>query len=398
VLGSHRIPGFLVAAAGLWMAASAQAAPVPYTMQMGESTGHEFVLDGNNLAAFSLSVTPKTCTSGPWQNDSDAAWTVTLNRTVPVVGGHFRFQGQAPSANYSTGSADYTVTGTVDPARGPGASARRTARGTISFTNGSDPFVGGCSGSYTFLAIPTPQTSENVGGPGSTDFTSQFLSFDYRKGVVRNLVVQANFQCATPDPSVDDAEVDASAYGYGRIHVHQGRFSLRTYVLDGYQDIVRLDLTGHVRGSRASGRIKISEPSGLEFVAGVPCSGDYTWTAARPAPPSPSATFSWAAVRVPNGASYRYYFYVTNLTCQNGATAVDVVVRARRRRIRCSAGQGWASGPLSPGRSYSTRAQAVKMRHGRIIGRGIPVRATEQMPAADATWQPIGSLPGHPPS
>jgi hypothetical protein len=238
-----------------------------------------------------------------------------------------------------------------------------------------------------------------VGGPGSSDFTSQFLSFDYRRGAVRNLVLQANFECGTgPDPSVDSAQVDSAAYGFRQIRAHHGRFSLHAYVLDEYQDIVALTLTGRIRGRSASGQITISEPPGLTGIANSACSSSYAWTAGVPAPPAPSANFNWAAVRVPGGASYRYYFYITNLTCLNGATAVNIVINRRRTRIRCSAGQGWASGPLSPGMTYSTSVQAVRVRHHRVVARGVQVTGTEQMPPASATWQPVTGLRGHPPS
>jgi hypothetical protein len=216
---------------------------------------------------------------------------------------------------------------------------------------------------------------------------------------VKKLVVQANFECGTgPDPSVDSAQIDAAAYGFRSIHVHHGRFSLVTYVLDEYQDIVALKLTGRIHGRKASGRIKVSEPPTLVGVANMPCSGNYTWTASRPTPPGPSATFTWAAVRVPSGASYHYYFYIQNLSCQDGATAVLVTIKGRRTKIKCSAGQGWASRPLSPGRGYKTTVQAVKTRHHRVVAHGARIVGMEEMPAADAPWTPVGPLPGNPPS
>ncbi len=399
----RRLVFWLVGATVLCCAASAQAA-VKYTLQIGRSTDDQLAVNGSTLTTFKADVSPQACTSSGWQDDSDAAWTIQPASSVRISNNRFRFQGQAPTRDYPAGdgSAQYTVSGRISATTGPGAAQRRVISGIVSFTDGSAPSVTGCSGKYKFLAIPTPGASGTVGGPGSTDFKGQFASFDLRHGTVKNLVLQANFTCGGgPDPSVDSATFTAKSYGYASLHVaHSGSFSLHTYVLDEYSQIVRLDLTGRVHGSKSEGHYKISEPkgSGLTGIAGQACSGTSAWSAARPVPPGPEATFQWAAVRAPSGAGYRYYFYIQDLSCLNGATAVELTVNHRHHRVSCSAGQGWASGPLAPGKSYATKAQAIELEHGKVVHRGISVPGQEEMPAADSAWTPVSGLQGNPPS
>jgi hypothetical protein len=57
----------------------------------------------------------------------------------------------------------------------------------------------------------------------------------------------------------------------------------------------------------------------------------------------------------------------------------------------------WASGLLAPGRAYSTTAEAVKLKHGRIVGHGTAVSEPVTMPSATDYWRPISGLPGGPP-
>ncbi len=101
---------------------------------------------------------------------------------------------------------------------------------------------------------------------------------------------------------------------------------------------------------------------------------------------------------MPTGAGYRYYFYIQGMSCDDGANAVVLTVNGRRTRISCGAGHGWASGPLAPGRTYSTTAEAVKLKHGRIVRHGAAVVEPVTMPSAGDYWRPISGLPDGPPS
>ena len=383
--------GILIA--GLVAAAPASAAPVRYALQIGSTTNNrQLTLDGDQITGFRAWVLPQTCGQGDPRNSSDSRWVVTLpgDNAVPIADGRFQFSGQAPGEFYDGSSADFTVTGEVSP-------DHRVVTGAITISNGQDPFLKGCSGSYSYLAIPYHAASGR-GPAAKRDFTSQFLNFNYRGGIVTRLRLAANFECGG---GVDSAEFDSEIYGYRAIRASaSGSWAIHLYVFDGYDNIVHLDVTGHIKGRKATGRIKVTEPPGLTGISGEPCSGDYRWTAMRPrppAPPGPTAFFRWNAVRVPAGAEYRYYFYITGLTCRNRANAVRLTVAGRRLLVRCAKHQGWASGPVAPGRRYPATAQAVRTRRGRVVRRGTKVSETLQMPGPNDHWAPIHHLPGDPP-
>lgn len=376
---------------GLLTTAPAQARTISYAMQVGSNSQTTLTLDGNVIMAFRVTVYPQACTSGSPTFVNDPGWTISTSGTISS--GSFQLQGRADSAGFGTGSAQYQVTGTVasDPrvVKGP------VVTGTITVSDGQDQLLSGCSGSYPFFAIPRPGRPST----GNRQFTSQFVFFNYGSGAVTNLVVQANFDCG---PYTDNADVDAAAYGYPAILTSRGgAFALHTYVLDISNDILRLDFTGQIHGRHAQGHIEVSQPPGLTTPFHTACSADYGWRAYRsapPGPPAPVAFFRWLAVRVPSGSGYRYYFYIVRLGCRDGASAVSLIVNGRGALIRCSAGQGWASGPLAPGRTYYSVQQPVQLRHGRVVRRGYPLPESLVMPSGDSVWKPISGLRGRPPS
>jgi hypothetical protein len=53
--------------------------------------------------------------------------------------------------------------------------------------------------------------------------------------------------------------------------------------------------------------------------------------------------------------------------------------------------------PITPGRTYPTTAEAVKLKHGRIVGHGTAVSEPVVVPSATDHWQPISKLPAGPP-
>lgn len=384
-------------------AVSARAATVNFTGQFSPSSlpeGTAFSLNGDQVTSFSAMLRPTACASPTdWQNDSDAVFRLALapGANVQIRAGRFSYTGPATSAFYGTGSPDrpyggqFTISGSVNP-------THTSATATVTLSNAQDPFVSGCSGSYKFIAIPTVTSTTTT--PDKAAYQSQFFSFDYTAGVIRNIQLQANFQCGQ---SVDSATVNATAYGYPTLQTTKtGGFSLHLYVLDEYQDLVSLTITGRVSGKSASGRIEVTEPpGGFTGVAGDSCSGNYGWAAAKPlppAPPGPTAYFQWEAIRIPVGTAYRYYFAINNLSCADHATQLRVTIKRRVTKIPCSKSAAFASGPLAPDQTYTVKSQAVRTRHGRTIKRGPAVTVPLQMPGPGDLWTPISGLPGTPPS
>lgn len=374
----------------------ARAAPTGYTMQIGSrSAKNAVVLDGDQITGFQATVAPTSCAAGDPRNSADSTWEVNLTAPVSLDGGSFQFSGTAPSS-YDAGtnlsySGAYAVSGSLTP-------DHRIMTGTITLSNASDGFLSGCTASLHFTAIPTVTQTRGPANSRAT-FQSQFVSFNARSGVISSLRLQANFQCGD---SIDSASVWSSDYRFGPIHTtRSGRWELTSYVLDEYGNIVALRMSGRLSGRRAGGRIQISEPPGLSFINQDACRANYGWSASRPrppAPPGPQAFFTWNAVRVPAGASYRYYFYISGLTCTDRATAVQLTVARRRTTILCRHHAGWASGPLAPGRTYASSARAVELRGHRAVKRGVPVSEPIVMPGAGDRWRPIPRLPGHAPA
>lgn len=279
----------VVVAAGLATATGANAAAMPFAGQLSPASlaGATFSLTGNRLSGFSVSVRPTHCKVDTAPENIDDIWSLEMpaNAHVTVSDGHFRYQGAATS-DYGAGTpADpyggrFTVSGTLgtDPS---------VVSGTVKLADAGDPYKSGCSGSYRLLALPNlPDVIAPINATAYQnkktpfDYRSAYLHFNYAAGVIRNLEIDANFLC---QGSTDDVLVDARTYGISALPTTaKGRFSLKAYVLDGYSDPVSLRFTGRVKGRKASGRIVIAEPpGGFEGDAGLKCSGNYAWTAAK---------------------------------------------------------------------------------------------------------------------
>ena len=394
-------------------AAPASAAAVPYAVQVAGTSATAYwhpmlTLDGQTVTGFSMQAVPQQCTTTtPSQISNDESFDITLPAATPISGGQFTFQDQAPSSyGQHINGQDYvgsvTVTGVVTTTLG----GQTSITGSVALAGASDPVNSGCSGSWTFTAIPKV-TQPPWGVPTKRNFVGysasahQGLSVDYRSGVISDLVIEDNFTCAGQE---DGAEIHAGDYGFADIHTSAGgSFRMRTLVLDEYGYIVGIDLTGRVNGQRASGRILISEPGTDYFQlgqAGKRCTGDAPWRATYPSAigRAPEAFFQWVAIRVPVGAAYRYYFAVMGLRCTNGATEVALTVAGRTRVVACGQSTAWASGPLTPGVSHVVSARALAASHARVKARGLSIREELLMPSADSTWLPLSGPLGTPPS
>jgi hypothetical protein len=381
---------------------AARAAQTRFTGQFSPSSlpeGTNFKLSGDQVTAFSGLLRPTSCAApADWRSSSDSVFELKIpaGAKVALSGGRFRYSGTAASADYGSGPStspyggQFTISGTVNP-------QHTLVAATVTLSGAQDPFVSGCSGRYRFIAIPTPTGRAKF--PDKAAYQSQFVSFDAAGGVVRNLRVQANFNCG---PGSDSAFVDGPVYGYPSLRTTAaGGFSLTLHALDEYKAIVAVKITGTVSAKRAHGRIVVSEPPG-GFVgqADDRCHGNTPWTAAKPVPPpppGPSAYFQWAAIRVPGGAAYRYYFAATGLKCTDHATEVLVTVAHHTTTIPCSKTSAFATAALAPSHTYSVTSQAVQTTHGRIVKRGTAVTVPLQMPSSDDHWKIISGLPGTPP-
>ena len=377
--------------------AVAAAAPTSYVLQVtGNSMNASLAMDGDQVTNFSVEVAPNKCTSGRPADSPSSLFAVVLPGDQGAVldpHGSFAFSGDAAASHFSSGDAQFAVKGEASP-------DRRLLSGTITITAGHDPNLGGCSGIYRFGAIPKPSSSPQYGASANRDLSSRFVSFDYRAGRVSLLQAEANFHCGGgPYPSTDSAELDLHAYGLPLVPVSKtGAFAVHTNVLDEYGSIVHIDFSGRITAGRASGRIQVSEPAGLRSSSGQMCSGSYKWSASRHAAATgPVAYFDWNAARVPVSGGYRYYFFVSGITCAGGATAIRFLVNGRLTQVPCSAHVAWASGPLHAGQLYNTRAQAVRIVKGRMVRRGKSLTEPLQVPPANANWGSGAGAPPNPP-
>jgi hypothetical protein len=389
-----------IAAAWSTMSARASAAAMSYTGQFSPASlpeGTSFALSGDAVTRFSAQLRPTACQTPDWREDSDAIFTLSLPRgtRVPLKDGRFTYAGTARSS-YGAGPSDdpyggkFTITGNVDP-------DHTLVNAKVTLSGAQDPAVSGCSGHYTFIAIPTVRARAHRAAKSA--YQSQFVNFQAAGGVVRDLEVQANFSCGD---SVDSAQIDAAAYGHPTLHTTaSGRFSLSLYALDGYKEIVAVRITGHVGPTKASGTITVAEPAGgFRGVANDVCHGSTHWSASKPTPPvppGPTAFFQWAAIRAPAGTTYRYYFAADQIRCTDHATKILVTIDHRTTTVSCSRDTAFASGPLAPSHTYSITSQAVETSHGQVIKRGAPITTPVAMPGPGDKWTPISGL-GAPPS
>ena len=258
------------------------------------------------------------------------------------------------------------------------------------------------------------------------------MKVDATPGHVARLTAGVPLLCGN---SVNYVEFDTRAYGIDDLPVSPaGTFSTTLYVLDEYEIPRILTITGTITATDMSARFQVANTDVSDNFL-VDCVGDATFSAGVPAvagtpagpaapltrlpsstltntkvPPTaivghqslprrsgPSAIFDWAELRLSRGAAYSYYFLVDKLRCLNHATHVRIVALGHGHRVPCGRRRGFASGPLPAGTDYRLTAQALRIRRGRIIGRGSVVMTLLHMRAADDGWVPITHLPGTPP-
>ncbi len=401
------VRSFLLALAAVAVAApGASAAPVSYTATLGFHVSSSFVIDGDQLTALNLTIFPTSCSSG---SVIDAV-RVALPAPVRIIAGAVHAEADA-ALPYPDSGLHVTFDGTL-------SADRATVTGTVSESGLHTPFDASCpSVSHRFFAAlspatvpPDPEHQFSFAGPNSKG--------DLTAGHITRLIATVPTACGNSQVYVP---FDSRAYGIADIPVSaSGAWSLTHYVLDDYSVVRRLTITGQVSGGNVTARYQVASTDvGGTFLAD--CVGDATLSAtatgakgptgAGPQPTvpgslgstpttsiGPSATFQWMALRRQTAGGFRFYFLVAQVHCQRGATHVQIAFDGGRvHTVRCGASLAWASGPQAPGRGYFARSTAVTLRRHRVVKRGRPVVTDLRMPQANATWTPIGRVPGRPP-
>jgi len=397
--------------------AQALAAPVPYTVYLGNHQHSSLSLDGDQLTALTLVAFIAKCEDG--ETDSMHAG---LPATATSVSGNALHIETDGDLGYPDSGAHVALDGTLSP-------DRRSISGTITFSGMHSLFTSGCPPVTTkFFALRNPVTvPPDPEHPWS--LTGEHMKVDATPGHIGRLTAIVPFACTD---GVNDVDFDTRAYGIDDIPVSgDGAFSTTLYVLDAYLIPRLLTVNGSISATGMSARFQVADTDVPGMILGA-CVGDATLSAtpsatATPpvtpvtrlpsstltntkAPPTaivghqtlprrtgPSAIFDWAELRISHGAAYSYYFLVDRLRCLNHATHVRIVALGHAHRVRCGRRRGFASGPLPAGTDYRLTAQAIRVRRGRIVGRGSVVMTLLHMRAADYGWVPITNLPGTPP-
>ena len=403
---------FTVLAAAM-SAPAALAAPVAYSVTLGSRGDFSLTLDGDKLTGLSLSAFVDTC-----ENSTRLVMTFAMPANATAVSGNtLHVDTDGTEQAYPGSSIHAVIDGTLD-------AGMRSISGTVTLSGLETVFSSGCPPTtQKFIAIVRPVTVP-PDPEHSWSYTGASLKVDATPGHVTRMKLVVPMACGN---SVNESDFDTRAYAVDDLPVAaDGTFSKALYVLDEYQIVRLLTIAGKVSGTGVSARFQASSPdTGSTFLPD--CVADATFSAAPPggtgAPPvtpaphpagtppaptgghqtlphrtGPAAAFDWAELRLSRGATYTYYFVVDNLRCLNHATHVRVVVRGRARRLRCGRRRSFASGPVPAGRDYLITAQALRIRHRRIIRRGPVVRTLLHMREADSGWVPITNLPGTPPT
>ena len=392
-------------------APAAGAAPVPYTLSLDNAGKSSITLDGDQVTALAVQLSMNGCTSS-----GSFGAQATLAAPVAFSGGAVHVETDAPLTGYTDSSVHVTLDGTLSV-------DRATLQGTITESGLHSPFDTGCPAVvHPFFAIPTPalvppdpEHEFTFAGPNSKG--------DATSGHITRLIATVPAVCGSSTQV--HVVFDTRAYGITDIPVSpSGAWSLTRYVLDDYEIVRLLTITGQVTGGNVSGRYQVASPPGVGGSVFSGCIGDATLSATatgatvqppigggtQPTTPGtlgsstgssigPSATFQWASLRRDRSNGSRFYFLAAHVHCQRGATHVRITIDGgRTHTVRCGASLAYASGPLDPGRGYFARAVAVKLRRHRVVAHGRAVGTSLQMPAANAAWQPIGRVPGRPPT
>jgi hypothetical protein len=373
----------------LTLGSTASAAPVEFELQTSPvalPTRPTLVVDTDNVTDFAITLRATQCTDSDGHSQNDY-YELASSAPAALVGGAFVISGRGTSVYGSGYGVDFVFTGQVNP-------EHTKVTGTITLSNGTGPFVNGCSGTFAALAIPKSFGAETADIDRKAGYRAQNMSLNYKNGVVKDLRIHVNFKC---DVWVNETAFVASKYGMPKIRTTaSGTFKINVLAFDVYSSIVNLAISGVVRKKSAVVTVTISEPPGFTSHTGDDCAGVKKFTAkprAKPKPPGPTAYFSWQAAQLRTVAGASYYIFIEGLRCGHRANAVRLTVGGHKRTVSCRKRAAWASPALSPGRKYKVSWQAVRKRNGRVVKRGTRLTEYVYLPGPGDDWSQGGSFP-----
>ncbi len=316
--------------------------------------------------------------------------TFTLASPVPVLDGKFHAQGTALDVYR------HTIAWSLDAS----VSVTRTISGTVTLS-GPDPTQRTtCTKTFRVAAIIpprnlTPRTNTNFtdATPPRAGTTAPQVNFDYRKGVVTHLSASVRTMCGD---SVMGARLYTTASDLDPVQVNGGRFRIVTDVLDDYDVVTHVVVTGRIKGRTAAGTVDSSRNWDVNGTL-VHCSQHLRWVATSDRAPaavdrSGGAYYDVDPYRYGRAGAWKYYLAVKPFACINHVTAVRFhVVGGPTETVRCNTMR--KLGPLRPKQRYHVTATALHTRRGNVFSRTLLGDSFTYLPGDDAAWVPAPFIP-----
>jgi hypothetical protein len=315
--------------------------------------------------------------------------TFTLGAPVPVVDGKFHAQGTTQDVYR------HTVNWSLDAS----VSVTRTISGTVTIS-GPDPTQRTtCTKTFRVTAIIpprnlAPRTNTNFidATPPRAGTTAPQVNFDYRKGVVTHLSANAGTMCGE---SVMGARLYTTASGLDPVQVNGGRFRIVTDLLDDYDVVTHVVVTGRITGKTAAGTIDSSRNWDVNGTL-VHCSQHLRWVARSGQAPavgsSGGAYYEVDPYRYGRPGSWNYYLVVRPFACNNHVTSVRFhVLGGPTLTVHCNTMR--KLGPLRPKQRYHVTASALHTRKRKVFSRTRLGDTFTYLPGDDAAWTPAPFIP-----
>jgi hypothetical protein len=315
--------------------------------------------------------------------------TFTLTAPVPVVDGKFHAQGTTLDVY------KHTINWSLDAS----VSVTRTISGTVTIS-GPDPTQRTtCTKTFSVAAIipprnlpPRTNTNFTDATPPTAGTAAPQVNFDYRKGVVTHLSANAGTMCGQ---SVMGARLYTTASGLDPVQVNGGRFRIVADVLDDYDVVTHVVVSGRIKGKTASGTIDSSRNWDLNGTI-VHCSQHLRWVARSGQTPSVGSSggayYEVDPYRYGRPGAWNYYLVVRPFACNNHVTSVRFhVVGGPTLSVHCNTMR--KLGPLRPKQNYHVTATALHTRKRKVFSRTRLGDTFTYLPGDDAAWVPAPFVP-----